>query len=182
MSCAAYIKVCGWLGGVYALHGGVSLSLLGCLQAPANEEGRVVALLLCGWCKPGSSYLACAFPGSPFSPCCLPAVYFSLLLQQYCIQAFRQMTSICYKFFSMTYSKAFCSLLYEGQKFSIRSTFSYGNSDSCCLSGKIFVLLYYTSTLQPWAVGLVGILMPSIHCGCNCLTSVWWSFPVSSDL
>lgn len=54
----------------------------------------VVVPLLCSWCKPGFSYLACAFSGSPFGSCCLPAVYFSLLVQQYCIQAFRQIPSI----------------------------------------------------------------------------------------
>lgn len=48
------------------------------------------------------------------------------------------------------------------------------------LVGK-FLLSYYTSALEPQAVGLVGILIAT-HYGCNCLTSGWWSFPVSSDL
>lgn len=57
-------------------------------------EAVVDPHLPCSWCKPGFSYLACAFSGSPFGSCCLPAVYFSSLVQQYCIQAFRQIPSI----------------------------------------------------------------------------------------
>lgn len=38
---AGYMELCGWPGAVYASHAGVSLSLIGCFQPPANEEGTL---------------------------------------------------------------------------------------------------------------------------------------------